>query len=48
MVYYWIEQHVIQARRLNDGAAYWITLNTEDEQKLREWVRNSSRIHSDS
>jgi len=48
VVHYWIKHHIIQTRRLNERAAYWITLNTEDEQKLREWVRNSSRIHSDS
>ncbi len=48
VVHYWIELHIIQTRRLNERAAYWITLNTEDEQKLRDWVRNSSRIHPDS
>ena len=48
VVHYWIKHQIIQTRRLNERAAYWITLNTEDEQKLREWVRNSSRIHSDS
>jgi len=37
---------VIQARRLNTGAPYWITLNETDEQKLRDWVRNSSRIQN--
>jgi DNA invertase Pin-like site-specific DNA recombinase len=48
VVHYWIKHHIIQSRRLNERATYWITLNTEDEQKLRDWVRNSSRIHSDS
>ena len=48
VVHYWIKNHIIQTRRLNETAAYWITLNTADEQKLRDWVRNSSRIHSDS
>jgi DNA invertase Pin-like site-specific DNA recombinase len=48
VVHYWIERNIIQTRRLNERAAYWITLNTEDEQKLRDWVRNSSRIHADS
>jgi hypothetical protein len=48
VVHYWIEHHIIQTRRLHERAAYWITLNTEDEQKLRDRVRNSSRIHSDS
>jgi DNA invertase Pin-like site-specific DNA recombinase len=48
VVHYWIKHHIIQTRRLNETAAYWITLNTADEQKLRDWVRNSSRIRSDS
>ena len=48
VVYYWIDRNVIQARRLNAGAPYWIALDDEDEQRLREWVRNSSRIHTAS
>jgi hypothetical protein len=42
----WINRGVIQARRLNTGAPYWITLNEKDEQKLRDWVRNSRRIQN--
>jgi DNA invertase Pin-like site-specific DNA recombinase len=48
VVYYWIEHNVIQARRLNPGMPCWITLTAADERKLGDWVRNSSRIHSDS
>jgi hypothetical protein len=44
VVYYWIDRGVIQARRLNAGSPYWITLNEADEQKLRDWVCNSCRI----
>jgi hypothetical protein len=44
VVYYWIEHRVITARRLKDGMPYWITLKPADEQKLRDWVRNSSKI----
>ncbi len=44
VVYYWIDRGVIQARRLNAGSPYWITLNQPDEQKLQDWVRNSCRI----
>jgi hypothetical protein len=44
VVYYWIDRGVIQARRLNAGSPYWITLNEADEQKLRDWVHNSCRI----
>ncbi len=46
VVYYWIERSLIQARRLNCGRPYWITLNASDEPKLRDWVRNSSRIQN--
>ena len=48
VVYYWIEHRVLTARRLNEGMPYWITLNAADEQTLRDWVRNSSRISSAS
>ena len=46
VVYYWIERSLIQARRLNCGMPYWITLNAADEQELRDRVRNSSRIQN--
>jgi DNA invertase Pin-like site-specific DNA recombinase len=44
VVYYWIDRGVIQARRLNAGSPYWITLNETDEQRLQDWIRNSCRI----
>jgi DNA invertase Pin-like site-specific DNA recombinase len=44
VVYYWIDRGVIEARRLNAGSPYWITLYETDEQKLRDWVCNSCRI----
>ena len=47
VIYYWIERHLLQARRLNGGMPYWITLNAADEEKLRHRVRNSSRIRKD-
>ena len=48
VVYYWIEHDVIHARRLNSGTPYWITVSETDEQKLRDWVRNSRKIHTAS
>jgi len=48
VVYYWIERGVIQARRLNAGSPYWITLNETDEQRLRDWVHNSCKIQRTS
>ena len=44
VVYYWIEHRLIQAHRLKPGMPYWITIGEADEQKLRDWVRNSTRI----
>src|SRR6266446_4769630 len=46
VIYYWIEHTLLQARRLNGGTPYWITLNASDEQRLRDWVRNSSKIRN--
>jgi hypothetical protein len=46
VVYYWIDRGIMQARRLNAGSPYGITLNETDERKLRDWVRNSRRIHT--
>ena len=46
VVYYWIERSLIQARQLNQRMPYWITLNGSDEQKLRDRLRNSSRIQN--
>jgi excisionase family DNA binding protein len=48
VVYYWIDRGVIQARRLNAGSPYWITLNETNEQKLQDWVRNSCKIQRTS
>jgi hypothetical protein len=46
VVYYWIDRNVIEARRRNNGAPYWITLIAENEEKLNAWVKNSSRIQN--
>ena len=48
VVYYWIEQGLLQARQLNPGMPYWITVTEADEQKLQDWVRNSHRIRPTS
>jgi hypothetical protein len=48
VVYYWIDRAVIQARRLNAGSPYWITLHETDEQKLQDWVHNSCKIQRTS
>lgn len=47
VVYYWIERGLIEARRLNAGSPYWITLSAEKEEELRARVRRSSKIRND-
>lgn len=44
VVYYWIERKVVNARRINQGMPYWITIDPQKEKKLIEWVRNSPKI----
>ena len=46
VVYYWLGRGVLEGRRLNGGASYWITLSPEKERELKEWVRNSPRIQT--
>jgi transposase len=38
VVYYWLERGIIEARRLNHGAPYWITLGAEKKNELYAWV----------
>jgi hypothetical protein len=45
VVYYWIANKIITARRLNNGSPYWITIPPEKERELEKWVRESNRIH---
>jgi hypothetical protein len=45
VVYYWIANKIITARRLNQGSPYWITINQQKEKELEKWVRESSHIH---
>jgi hypothetical protein len=48
VVYYWIERHVLSARR-PDGGPYYITLDPEKERELTDRVAQSvRRIHRNS
>jgi DNA invertase Pin-like site-specific DNA recombinase len=47
VVYYWIERGILKARRLNKRAPYWITIDSEKEKRLLQWIQNSSRIKND-
>ena len=44
VVYYWIERGHVEARQLKPGTPYWIRLDTEQDKKLSDWVKNSSRL----
>jgi DNA invertase Pin-like site-specific DNA recombinase len=44
VVYYWIANKIITARRLNRGSPYWITISQQQEKELGKWVRESNRI----
>jgi DNA invertase Pin-like site-specific DNA recombinase len=44
VVYYWIANKIITARRLNRGSPYWITISQQKEKELQKWVRESKRI----
>ena len=44
VVYYWIERSVIDARKLNNGSPWWITVDPCKERELSEWVGNSTKI----
>ena len=46
VVYYWTERGLVEARRLNGGSPYWITISAEKEKDLLEWVRRSSKIRN--
>lgn len=45
VVYYWIKRNILNARRVNQGSPYWITIDSEKEKELVEWVRNSVKIN---
>lgn len=44
VVYYWIENGMLTARRLNGGSPYWITITPRERKELEKWVRNSSHM----
>lgn len=43
VVYYWIVNKTIAARRLNHGSPYWITISPQKKRELEKWVRESNR-----
>ncbi|MFC1816143.1 recombinase family protein [Thermodesulfobacteriota bacterium] len=44
VVYYWIRHNIISARRPIPGSPYYITIDSQMEKELYDWVYNSIRI----
>ncbi|MBN2661792.1 MAG: recombinase family protein [Tannerellaceae bacterium] len=44
VVYYWIEQGVVKARRNNKGSPYWIIFDAQTKERLQNRVTHSSKI----
>jgi DNA invertase Pin-like site-specific DNA recombinase len=45
VVYYWIERGIIKTRRVNGRISpYWITIDSQKEKELFQWIQRSSRI----
>jgi DNA invertase Pin-like site-specific DNA recombinase len=44
VVYYWVSNNHLPARRIRDNGPLWITLDRATEKKLQAWVSNSSKL----
>lgn len=44
VVYYWLQQGLVTARRPQPKGRIWITLTPQQEQELQTWVTSSKRI----
>ena len=44
VVYYWINRGILNARRIDNGAPYWIALDSEKEEELRQKIVQSIKI----
>ena len=43
VVYSWIQQGYLEARKIQDGYPYWITLHSEQEKLLRDRINGSDK-----
>jgi len=48
VVHYWIDRGVIAARQRKPNTPYAITIDQDSDQRLREWVANSSHLQPSS
>jgi DNA invertase Pin-like site-specific DNA recombinase len=44
VVYYWLQKGLVTARRSQSNGQMWITLTSQQEQRLQAWVSSSKRI----
>jgi DNA invertase Pin-like site-specific DNA recombinase len=44
VVYYWIDKNLVEARREKPGLPYAITISTETDRALQDWVANSVHL----
>ncbi|MBT2320828.1 hypothetical protein J7E62_00465, partial [Variovorax paradoxus] len=45
-VRYWIKRGVIEARQLCAQGPWWVTINDQQEQQLRDRVRTSAHLNN--
>jgi len=48
VVYYWIKCKLIDARKLNKGSPYWVTIDSRKEQALFDRIGNTTKINRQS
>jgi DNA invertase Pin-like site-specific DNA recombinase len=48
VVHYWINRGIVSAVQRKPNAPYAITIDSEVDQRLRQWVANSSHLHPSS
>lgn len=44
IVYDWIDNGTVQARKVNNGSPWWITIGKGKETEIFDWVANSGKI----
>lgn len=44
VVYYWIERGVLRTHRIREHSPYWISIDTQKEKELLDWIKASHKI----
>jgi hypothetical protein len=48
VVHYWIQRGIVTAVQRKPNTPYAITINDDDDRRLRKWVANSGHLHPSS